>query len=85
MLLRCCSWWEKASLERHVVKTVRKRPSHPGSLRAMKATVRRCLSASFDAYHDDLLKLATDVRRSNDAKEGVRAFLEKRKPNWRAN
>ena len=57
----------------------------PLSLRAMKATVRRCLSESFDAYHDDLLKLASDVRRSNDAKEGVRAFLEKRKPNWRAN
>ena len=56
----------------------------PLSLRAMKATVRRCLSETFDAWHDDLLRLAGDVRRSNDAKEGVRAFLEKRKPNWRA-
>ena len=56
----------------------------PLSLRAMKATVRRCLSESFDAWHDDLLKMARDVRQSEDAKEGVRAFLEKRKPVWRA-
>jgi len=56
----------------------------PLSLRAMKATVRRCMSETFDAYHDDLLSLATDVRRSDDAREGVRAFLEKRKPVWQA-
>ncbi len=56
----------------------------PLSLRAMKATVRRCMSETFDAYHDDLLELAREVRRSEDAKEGVRAFLEKRKPVWQA-
>jgi enoyl-CoA hydratase/carnithine racemase len=56
----------------------------PLSLRAMKATVRRCMSDAFDAWHDDLLRMARDVRQSQDAKEGVRAFLEKRKPNWRA-
>jgi enoyl-CoA hydratase/carnithine racemase len=56
----------------------------PLSLRAMKATVRRCMTDSFDAWHDDLLRMAREVRQSQDAKEGVRAFLEKRKPNWRA-
>jgi enoyl-CoA hydratase/carnithine racemase len=56
----------------------------PLSLRAMKATVRRCMSAAFDAWHDDMLKMARDVRQSEDAKEGVRAFLEKRKPVWNA-
>jgi enoyl-CoA hydratase/carnithine racemase len=55
----------------------------PLSIRAMKTTVRRCMSETFDAYHDDLLKLARDVRASDDAKEGVSAFLEKRKPVWR--
>jgi enoyl-CoA hydratase/carnithine racemase len=56
----------------------------PLALRAMKATVRRCMTDAFDAWHDDLLKMARDVRQSQDAKEGVRAFLEKRKPVWRA-
>jgi enoyl-CoA hydratase/carnithine racemase len=56
----------------------------PLSLRAMKATVRRCMSETFDAWHDDMLKMARDVRQSEDAREGVRAFLEKRKPVWRA-
>ncbi|HUO04479.1 MAG TPA: enoyl-CoA hydratase/isomerase family protein [Candidatus Binataceae bacterium] len=56
----------------------------PLPLRGMKATIRRCMSESYNAYHDDLLKLARDVRSSRDAKEGVRAFVEKRKPVWRA-
>lgn len=56
----------------------------PLSLRAMKATVRRCMSASYDAWHDDLQRLAREVRQSQDAREGVRAFLEKRKPVWKA-
>ncbi len=56
----------------------------PLSLRAMKATVRRCMSETFDAWHDDMLRMAREVRQSADAKEGVRAFLEKRKPSWRA-
>ena len=56
----------------------------PLSLRAMKATVRRCMSETFDAWHDDMLKMARDVRQSEDAKEGVRAFLETRKPVWQA-
>lgn len=56
----------------------------PLSLRAMKSTVRRCMAETFDAWHDDLTRMAREVRQSQDAKEGVRAFLEKRKPAWRA-
>ncbi|MFZ0886880.1 MAG: enoyl-CoA hydratase-related protein, partial [Candidatus Binataceae bacterium] len=56
----------------------------PLSLRAMKAVIRRSMSGAFDAWHDDLLALVRAVRQSEDAKEGVRAFLEKRKPVWRA-
>ena len=62
-----------------------KMPPTPRSLlRAMKATVRRCMSETFDAWHDDMLQMARSVHESSDAKEGVRAFLEKRKPVWKA-
>ncbi|MGH7985700.1 MAG: enoyl-CoA hydratase/isomerase family protein [Candidatus Binataceae bacterium] len=56
----------------------------PLSLRAMKRSLRRSLSASNDAWHEDILEMGRQVRASKDAKEGIRAFLEKRKPNWRA-
>jgi enoyl-CoA hydratase/carnithine racemase len=56
----------------------------PLSLRTMKASMRRALSNSNDAWHDDLLEAARMVRQSKDAKEGIRAFLEKRKPRWTA-
>lgn len=56
----------------------------PLSLRTMKKSLRRSMSTAFDAWHDDILELGRAVRRSLDAKEGIRAFLEKRKPRWRA-
>jgi enoyl-CoA hydratase/carnithine racemase len=56
----------------------------PLSLRTMKKSLRRSMSESNDAWHDDILELGRMVRASKDAKEGIRAFLEKRKPVWRA-
>lgn len=56
----------------------------PLSLRAMKQSLRRSMSASNNAWHEDILELGRQVRASKDAKEGIRAFLEKRKPNWKA-
>ena len=55
----------------------------PLSLRAMKQSLRRSMSESNDAYHQDVLEMGRMVRASKDAKEGIRAFLEKRKPNWK--
>ena len=54
----------------------------PLSLRTMKQSLRRALSDSNNAWHEDLLAMARVVRQSQDAKEGIRAFLEKRKPRW---
>ena len=50
----------------------------------MKRSLRRSMSESNNAYHADILEMGRMVRASRDAKEGIRAFLEKRKPVWRA-
>jgi enoyl-CoA hydratase/carnithine racemase len=56
----------------------------PLSLRTMKKSMRRALSGAFTTWHDDILEMGRMVRSSKDAKEGIRAFLEKRKPKWTA-
>jgi enoyl-CoA hydratase/carnithine racemase len=55
----------------------------PLSVRAMKVSIQRVMSKAFDIDHKDIDELGNQVRTSNDAKEGVRAFLEKRKPVWK--
>jgi len=55
----------------------------PLSVRAMKQTIARAMSQAFEVEHKDLDDLGNEVRISHDAKEGVRAFLEKRKPVWK--
>jgi enoyl-CoA hydratase/carnithine racemase len=74
-----------AKLESAAIALAEKVSSNaPLSLRAMKRSMRRSLNASNDAWHDDILELGRAVRSSKDAREGIRAFLEKRKPNWQA-
>jgi enoyl-CoA hydratase/carnithine racemase len=55
----------------------------PLSVRAMKQMIARVISSAFEVEHKDLDELGNKVRTSQDAREGVRAFLEKRKPVWR--
>ena len=55
----------------------------PLSVRAMKQMIARVISNAFEVEHKDLDELGNKVRTSQDAREGVRAFLEKRRPNWR--
>jgi enoyl-CoA hydratase len=55
----------------------------PLSVRAMKRMIARTISRAFEVEHEDLNEMGAKVRSSADAKEGVRAFLEKRKPAWR--
>jgi enoyl-CoA hydratase/carnithine racemase len=55
----------------------------PLSLRTIKATLRRCMRDAFLAEHEDLDEMVRGILRSSDAKEGARAFVEKRRPVWK--
>ena len=55
----------------------------PESLRGMKATIQRVVAGGGRIEHADLDELARRARRSEDAREGVRAMLEKRAPVFR--
>jgi enoyl-CoA hydratase/carnithine racemase len=55
----------------------------PLSLAGMKATIQRALAAREGIEHKDLDDLVTRARKSADAREGVRAMLEKRPPVFR--
>jgi len=55
----------------------------PLSLAGMKATIRRSAALRDRVEHGDLDELARRARASADAREGVRAMLEKRMPAFR--
>jgi enoyl-CoA hydratase/carnithine racemase len=55
----------------------------PLSLAGMKAMIQRSISARERIDHADLDVEVTRARRSADAREGVRAMLEKRRPQFR--
>jgi enoyl-CoA hydratase/carnithine racemase len=55
----------------------------PLSMRSLKMIVRRCMRDAFDAERADIEQFSARVRTSADFREGVRAFIEKRKPVWR--
>jgi enoyl-CoA hydratase/carnithine racemase len=55
----------------------------PLALQGIKATIRRALSLREQIAHADLDALVERTRRSADAREGVRAWLEKRPPVFR--
>jgi enoyl-CoA hydratase/carnithine racemase len=55
----------------------------PLALAGIKATIQRALTLRQQIAHDDVDALAQRARQSTDAREGVRAFLEKRPPVFR--
>ena len=55
----------------------------PLSLRAIKQVVRRTAQLSAAEARGQLLPALAEALQSDDAGEGVRAFLEKRRPIWR--
>jgi enoyl-CoA hydratase/carnithine racemase len=55
----------------------------PLSLSGMKTTIHRTISLRKTIEYQDLTQLSKQARVSEDAKEGVQAMLEKRKPQFR--
>jgi enoyl-CoA hydratase/carnithine racemase len=53
------------------------------ALQGIKTTIQRALSLREQIAHTDLDALIERTRRSADAREGVRAWLEKRPPVFR--
>jgi len=55
----------------------------PLSLAAMKALIVRAMSARETIAHDDVDRLVEEVRRSEDAQEGMAARLARRRPSFK--
>jgi enoyl-CoA hydratase/carnithine racemase len=73
-----------AELESRTYAVARTIAGHaPQSLAGMKAVIQRAISARERIEHADLDETARRARKSEDAREGVRAMLEKRPPNFR--
>lgn len=58
------------------------RSGSPAALRLTKHHVHACLSAGIDALLDRSLQVSAEARETNDAREGLAAFLEKRPTRW---
>lgn len=54
----------------------------PASLQATKMLLNGFLRDSLDQQMDRAIQCNAEIRRTRDFREGITAFLEKRKPNW---
>ncbi len=55
----------------------------PVAVRKIKEAVRRCSGRPYEEAFKIEDEIAREVMRTEDAREGPRAFIEKRKPNYK--
>jgi enoyl-CoA hydratase/carnithine racemase len=56
----------------------------PQTIRHTKAFVNMLYSQAGDSHDQNLVAMHLDARKSEEAREGLAAFAEKRRPNWLA-
>lgn len=54
----------------------------PAALKITKQHVKHCASQDVSRLIDDSIRVSARARETEDAREGLTAFLEKRKPSW---
>jgi methylglutaconyl-CoA hydratase len=54
----------------------------PAALRITKQHLQHCAPRDVEQLIDDSIKVSARARETDDAREGLAAFLAKRKPNW---
>lgn len=57
----------------------------PAALRITKNHVKHCSPMEVSRWIDESIKVSARARETDDAREGLRAFLEKRNPRWQPN
>jgi len=57
--------------------------SGPNAIKEVKKLVDNCEKMDREEYKNHTVKKIAELRASKEGQEGINAFLEKRKPNWR--
>jgi methylglutaconyl-CoA hydratase len=58
------------------------RSSGPKAIKEVKQLVNKCEKMDIDSYKEHSVEKISELRISDEGQEGIKAFLEKRKPNW---
>ena len=58
------------------------RSSGPKAIKEVKQLVDNCEKMDVDSYKDHTVEKISELRISDEGQEGIKAFLEKRKPKW---
>jgi methylglutaconyl-CoA hydratase len=58
------------------------RSSGPNAIKEVKKLINKCEKMDVDSYKEHTVEKISELRVSDEGQEGIKAFLEKRKPKW---